>query len=313
MRVPPLAAVRIRDARLPARGDGAPHGVRHLQRLAAVDPHRHDLLRLRREPEGRVQRLPRPRPPVRHAVREPHGHAAAAHDGEQRPRLLGVRDGLQREDVGPGREQGLDPGAVEAFESGAAHPVPPPVLRAVREHRAVRAHGGRDPPAPRGAGRRDRQGEQLAGAGRVDAVPREALEARLVARRRRDLGAGLGVGAVRLGERGGLVAQQPRRPQRVREAVPRRLQLVRQPAVEDDGPLAQRPDEPGGAGPARIRTVHAPRLGRGAGTATGRAPGPPSDRAAGRSPVASYERFRITREFVLCSAASPLHHERGIA
>ena len=117
------------------------------------------------------------------------------------------------------------------------------VLRPVGQERAVRADGRRhqhtrvrvrhvvayllrDGHAP---------GDQAPRLGRVVARSRQPFDAGLVARRRRDPGAGLDVGAVRVCDPLRRLAEQTGRPQRPAEVDPLRLQGRREPAVEQDG------------------------------------------------------------------------------
>jgi hypothetical protein len=163
----------------------------------------------------------------------------------ERGNLADRRDRLEREQVRPGVEQRCDPRPVDRGELLGGHvAVLAGVLAAVGEHDRIRADRcGDEPVRAHGvasrAGKLDAEPQQARRLLGADAGRREALVGRLVARRDRDVGAGLEVGAVDGGDVLRRVAQQPRRPQRVGEIVPEPLELGGEPAVEHDGATLQ--------------------------------------------------------------------------
>jgi hypothetical protein len=157
-------------------------------------------------------------------VREPR---AGLQQLEEDLGLLRVGHGLQGEQIDALVDEDPHPLPVEVLEEPARHTIVPPVLRAVGEHGAVRAHGPRDPqwtvePGHRVAGERHAAGHERRIRG-------------LVARRRDDVGTG--PDEVPVSVHNGLrrLGDQPRRPQRAGQVEPHRLEPGRQAAVQDDG------------------------------------------------------------------------------
>ena len=119
-------------------------------------------------------------------------------------------------------------------------PVPPDVLLAVGQRRAVRARPTPPPtrPSPSGliAGRRgqfDAAPHQPLRVVSRDSARRETVEGRLVARRRRDRRAGREKSPVSSDDLLRRVEQQPRRPQVVGQVVAARLQFGGQATIAD--------------------------------------------------------------------------------
>src|SRR5262249_43090227 len=78
----------------------------------------------------------------------------------------------------------------------------------------------------------DTEQQQFACAGGIDATRRKAVEARLVARGQRDIGARNEVIVVHLLDQPGLLDQHPRRPQRIADVRAAALELGRHGAVD---------------------------------------------------------------------------------
>ena len=175
-------------------------------------------------------------------VAEPGRYAEVVEQVDQHLGLVEVRDGLDREQVGSGRGEQLEPRSVEVAERGRRHAVPAAVLRPVGEEGAVRADRRGDQQARAGVGervahvsrQRHAQGDQTPCGGRVVAGGHQALDAALVARGGRDPGAGEVVRPVGVGDPLRLLAEQPGRPQRARQVRAGLLECGRQPAVEQD-------------------------------------------------------------------------------
>jgi len=167
--------------------------------------------------------------------------------GDYVDHLGGRGERLAGEHVGPRLGEQCQAWAVELPQRRHRHrrDVVAPVLRAVGQVRAVRAHGTGDPAVLAGGGHpvpgqlhgaRDQRGRLV----RVDAGGGEARQRGLVARRRRHLGAGHREGGVRVDDGLRVVPQQPGRPERRGHVVSPGLQLGGQPAVQDDDAGRQR-------------------------------------------------------------------------
>ena len=114
----------------------------------AVHPDRHDAGRRVRRRDGLLDRRTPTQPRVVPAAhRDPRRERRELREepGERR-HLLELGDRLAGEQVGAARREHLEARPVEAREGRHAQPVPPPVLRAVGEHRAVRPDRGRHEP-----------------------------------------------------------------------------------------------------------------------------------------------------------------------
>ena len=155
-------------------------------------------------------------------------------------RLAPARDRLDREYVGARGHELRDPGAVGPCDLVVGRaPVVARVLGAVREDDGV---------GPEAPGHEPRAAAALAGApGQLDAEAQkggalvaphagrlESLERRVVARRDGDVRARLEVRDVNVLDRLRVVAQQPRRPERIAQVVAAGLELRGETAVEDD-------------------------------------------------------------------------------
>ena len=240
-RIPGPAAVRIADERQRGHRAGALEQLVDVLRSGAVDADRDDLWVELGNAYGVLDRLSaREVRAIATAERKP-GLARAGQLGEHR-RLVDARDRLEGEAVGARGEQGGDAGLVERAQVVPRdRAVGARVLRSVREHRPVRADRSRDDAAA--ARKTDALPDQSEGAGAVDSGAREALDAGLVARGDRDLRARLGEGTVRACDRRGIVTQESRRPQLVRQVVTGLAERGREAAVEQDRTAAEQGGE----------------------------------------------------------------------
>jgi hypothetical protein len=158
-------------------------------------------------------------------------------DRDERLGLEDRRDRLDREQVGTGLEELLDPGLVEVDQLPHGQPVPPHVLGAVGQHRAVRTYRrGHDPLVAGCVGGLPRQlhapPHQAGRALAAQAALGEALERRLVAGRDRDVGTGCEVVRVHGADQIRILEEDARRPQRVAQVGAAPLELRRESAVQ---------------------------------------------------------------------------------
>ena len=219
--------------------------------------------------------------------RQPAGHPRPGDLGQQRLHLGQTGDRLDREHVRPGGGQHLQPWPVPGPELGDRQPVVTPVLRAVGQRRPVRTDGGGHPAPLRVRRGRPGRGRDLHAAPQqrvrrapVDTDRGQPVVRELVGRRGRHSGPGGEEAGVRRRHGFGRLEQQPPGPQGAGQVVPGRLQLGRQPAVQQHRPLGQRRcqiDSGHVTGPP----TRAPRRGS---AVPGRSPAPASS-SAGPCPV----------------------------
>ena len=241
--VPALAEVRIHDGRTTRDLGRDPDGIQHVSRRRAVHSGCHDARATGQDGIRLTQWLARARRTTVDGVGEPGGQAELVQEWHQHFRLLGVGDGLHREQVRGGRGQQFEPASVEVAQRTWGDPVSTSVLRAVGQHRAVGADG-----------RRDQESAPACGydlvahlTGQVDARQERALRlawrepgrhqarhACLVARRRDHVGTGEVVVAVDCGDLLGIIEEQACSPQVGGEVNPPILEGVRQATIENE-------------------------------------------------------------------------------
>ncbi len=180
----------------------------------------------------------------RDGVAEPDGHPAPLDRPQHRLPLVGVGHGLQGEHVRLRFDERRHPGPVEPLQLRHAQSIPPAVLAAVRQHRAVRADGRGDPDLVlHGAGRPPGQfhapPQQRPRLGPPGPAPREPLVRGLVTGGDQHPRSRPHVRRVRRLDLPRVIGEEARRPQVVGEVAALRLQLVGQPAVEDERPTGE--------------------------------------------------------------------------
>ena len=151
-RVPGGTHVRIRERAARSGAGGRREQRRHEGRRRAVHAHG-DHLRDRRGERGGVGERCAVADPRAVAAAERHPRARLGHLGQQRDdrlRLDDRRDRLDREQVGAGRQEHLEPRAVPVGQLGRRQPVVADVLGAVGQRRAVRPDRGGDQPVAAG-------------------------------------------------------------------------------------------------------------------------------------------------------------------
>ena len=239
--VPPFSAVRIGDHRLARGAGGSVDQPRHLGSVDAVHPDGHDLRDRAGHRERRVHVFPRPGSPVRGGDRQPRGHSRSRDQLAQGLDLGQARDRLHRQDVGPRLGQYPESRRMPFPQLGHGQPVVAAVLRAVGQGRPVRPDRGRDEAGhivggrvPGVAGQPDAASQRpfRVSAGQPDGL--EPVCADLVGAGDRHPGSRLEEGGVRRDQRGRILHQQPRGPERGRQVVAAGLQQGRQPTVEQD-------------------------------------------------------------------------------
>ncbi len=162
--------------------------------------------------------------------------------GHQRFGLDDRGDRLDRQEVGFGLEERLEPRPVEHRERPRRQAVVAAILRAVGQRGAERSHRGRHQSigsVGRGgfASERHAEAHQRRGLLRLDAAVGEPGERGLVARRDRDVGPGVEERFVHAPDRPGIVLEEPGRPERVAQVGAATFEFGGHPAVEDQRTL----------------------------------------------------------------------------